>query len=265
MARMVMATHWYTWIYQKMARLFVHIVVECLYIEKKMTAGRKIALDTETTGLDINKGDRIIEIGCVEIIDGQVTGNSYHIYINPECDISKSAIKIHGITLEDLEDKPKFAEIADQFSEFIGDDVIIAHNAKFDVSFLNYELMRAKKRKLIKWENVLDTLQIARKIFPGSPASLDALCKRFKISLSQRSLHGALLDAQLLSRVYLELIKGSQSSLAFEMVSEYNEIGGKKRYISKRSFFNTIEEIEDHDRLMKKIANPIWNNYNFNT
>jgi DNA polymerase-3 subunit epsilon len=224
-----------------------------------MNINRKIALDTETTGLDVSKGDRIIEIGCVEIVNGCLTGNTFHVFVNPECDISKSAIKVHGITLEDLEDKPNFAEIADEFNNFVGDDTIIAHNAKFDVGFLNYEMMRAKKRKIIQWENVFDTLQLARKMFPGAPASLDALCKRFKISLAQRTFHGALLDAQLLSRVYLELINGSQSSLLFDMGSMQNQVESKKRYISKRNYINTSDEIEAHEKFIAKINNPIWN------
>lgn len=228
---------------------------------------RQIVLDTETTGLDINDGHRIIEIGCIEIIDLFVTGKSFHVYIHPEAKtISKEATKVHGITLEKLEGKPIFKEIADQFCDFIKDDFIIAHNASFDVRFLNYELKRARHRKIIHTEKVIDTLQLARKMFPGSPASLDALCKRFKISLAQRTLHGALLDAQLLARVFLELNSGAQSHLFFDNRSDYNENYENKRReealreldLHSRTFFNSEEELTAHQKFINKLINPIW-------
>ena len=223
---------------------------------------RKIVLDTETTGLAVNAGDRVIEIGCVELLDFCVTGNSFHTYIYPEGqEISKGAIKVHGITLESLEGKPLFREIADKFCDFIRDDIIVAHNAIFDVRFLNFELKRARNRKLIQNENVIDTLKIARKMFPGSPASLDTLCKRFKISLAQRTVHGALLDAHLLARIYLELNNGSQSHLLFEKRNDEEQTEATNSHFPSREFCNSKNELSEHSKLIGKINSPIWNEY----
>ncbi|KYH12532.1 DNA polymerase III subunit epsilon [Neorickettsia sp. 179522] len=221
-----------------------------------MTQKRKIILDTETTGLDMKNGDRVIEIGCVEMVDFRLTGEIFHIYLNPEREISKEATRVHGITLEQLADSPRFIDIADDFLKFVDSSDIVAHNASFDVRFLNSELMRARQRRLIKPENVIDTLAMARKIFPGSPASLDALCKRFKISLEQREFHGALLDAQLLARVYIELSKGSQVSMSF---LDGSGAGSEKKTLKEREkLIITPEESLAHGELIKRLKNPLW-------
>ncbi len=173
---------------------------------------REIVLDTETTGLSTEDGDRITEIGCIELINSIPTGKNFHQYINPERDISAKATEITGLTREALKDKPRFFEIADAFLDFIGTDPLIIHNAKFDMGFLNFELGQISK-PLIEENTIIDTLDIARKKFPGAPASLDALCRRFDIDNSNRTLHGALLDAELLAEVYLELTGGRQQML----------------------------------------------------
>lgn len=221
-----------------------------------MTRNRKIILDTETTGLDIKNGDRIIEIGCVEVIDFRLTGEVFHVYLNPEREISKEATRVHGMTLAQLVDSPKFADVAGDFLEFIDSAEIVAHNASFDVRFLNSELMRARCRKIIKPERVIDTLSMVRRMFPGSPASLDALCKRFKISLEQREVHGALLDAQLLARVYIELSKGNQVRMSFS--EKLDEEVESKVLKEREKLLNTQEELLAHRELIKRIKAPLW-------
>ena len=173
---------------------------------------REIVFDTETTGLDPFTGDRVVEIGCVELINHLPTENNYHVYINPERDMPEEAFKVHGLSEEFLSDKPKFAEVAQSFHDFIKDTVIIAHNAQFDVKFLNWELENAGFPK-IDDNLVRDTLAMARTKFPAGPNSLDALCSRFGIDNTKRTLHGALLDSEILADVYLELIGGRQTSL----------------------------------------------------
>ncbi len=170
---------------------------------------REIVLDTETTGLDPFQGDRIVEIGCVELMNHVPTGRTYHQYINPERSMPQEAFEVHGLGDEFLADKPKFAAIADAFLEFIADDKLVIHNAAFDMKFLNAELVRAKRRELAR-DRAIDTLMIARKRFPGAGNSLDALCRRFGVDNSGRELHGALLDCELLAGVYLELSGGRQ-------------------------------------------------------
>ena len=170
---------------------------------------REIVLDTETTGFDPEQGDRIVEIGAVELYNHVPTGQTYHQYINPERAMPQEAFQVHGLGDDFLRDKPVFARIADEFLNFVGDAKLVIHNAAFDMKFLNAELGWLKKRQL-PWEQALDTLAIARKKFPGSPASLDALCRRFNIDNSSRTLHGALLDSEILAEVYLELIGGKQ-------------------------------------------------------
>lgn len=174
---------------------------------------REIVLDTETTGFDPESGDRIVEIGCVELLGHMPTGKTYHQYINPERAMPEDAFKVHGLSDAFLADKPVFAAIADDFLNFIRDSKLIIHNAKFDMRFLNAELGWARKRKL-PMDQALDTLEIARTKFPGSPNSLDALCRRFNIDNSNRTLHGALLDSEILAEVYLELIGGRQPDFA---------------------------------------------------
>lgn len=174
---------------------------------------REIVLDTETTGFDPETGDRIVEIGGVELFNHVATGRTYHQYINPERDMPQEAFDVHGLSAEFLSDKPKFAEIAQTFVDFLGDANLVIHNASFDMKFLNAELKWAN-RPLIPFDRAIDTLLIARKKFPGSPASLDALCRRFGIDNSARTLHGALLDSEILAEVYLELIGGRQPDFA---------------------------------------------------
>src|SRR6056300_2009765 len=173
---------------------------------------REIVLDTETTGFDPESGDRIVEIGAVELWNHVATGKTYHQYINPERSMPEEAFKVHGLGDEFLRDKPVFAAIAQDFVDFIGDAKLVIHNAAFDMKFLNAELKWVNKPQ-IPWEQALDTLAIARKKFPGSPASLDALCRRFGIDNSSRTLHGALLDSEILAEVYLELVGGRQPDL----------------------------------------------------
>lgn len=172
---------------------------------------REIILDTETTGLDPNSGHRIIEIGALEMYNRVLTGNKFHFHINPERDVPLEAYKIHGISTEFLRDKPLFADIAEDFINFIEGTKLVIHNAPFDIKFLNHELSRVGIASL-DMLNVIDTLPIARKKFPGAKVNLDALCKRFKIDNSSRTFHGALLDCELLAEVYVELTGGRQAS-----------------------------------------------------
>ncbi len=176
---------------------------------------REICLDTETTGLKPEEGHRIIEIGAVELIDKVPTGKEFHVYVNPQRDVPEEAVKVHGITAEMLADKPLFEQIAQDFLEFIGDAKLVIHNAAFDRKFLNAELERCGL-PMIAPTRCVDTLLMARAAFPGAPASLDALCKRFGIDNSHRALHGALLDAQILAEVYLELAGGRQRALGLD-------------------------------------------------
>ncbi|WP_109465471.1 DNA polymerase III subunit epsilon [Albibacillus kandeliae] len=180
---------------------------------------REIVLDTETTGFDPESGDRIVEIGGVELFNHVATGNTYHQYINPERDMPQEAFEVHGLSIDFLRDKPKFAEIGQAFLDFVGDAKLVIHNAAFDIKFLNAEL-RWMGLPQIPWEQAIDTLAIARKRFPGSPASLDALCRRFGIDNSSRTLHGALLDSEILADVYLELIGGRQPDFALSTATQ---------------------------------------------
>lgn len=173
---------------------------------------REIVLDTETTGFDPQSGDRIVEIGCIELFNHLPTGKTFHKYINPERGMPADAFAVHGLGDDFLRDKPVFAKIGQEFVDFVGDSKMIIHNASFDMKFLNAEL-KWMNLPVLPWEQALDTLAIARKKFPGSPASLDALCRRFGISGFSRDLHGALLDSQILAEVYLELIGGRQPDL----------------------------------------------------
>ena len=180
---------------------------------------REIVLDTETTGLDPDAGHRVIEIGCVELVDHFPTGRSFQRYLNPERDMPPDAQRIHGITGEFLSDKPFFHQVAEEFLEFIGDAPLVIHNASFDLKFLNAELKRVT-RKTLDIGRAIDTVDMARNRFPGARVSLDELCKRFSIDLSGRSLHGALLDAELTAQVYLELKGGRQKKLLLSPADE---------------------------------------------
>jgi len=183
---------------------------------------REIVLDTETTGFDPETGDRIVEIGAVELMNHVATGKTYHQYINPERAMPDEAFQVHGLGDDFLRDKPKFAQIGRDFLKFIGDSKLVIHNAAFDIKFLNAELKWMGLPE-IPWTQALDTLAIARKRFPGSPASLDALCRRFGIDNTSRTLHGALLDSDILAEVYLELIGGRQPDFGLSTRSERKE------------------------------------------
>ncbi|NVK33580.1 MAG: DNA polymerase III subunit epsilon [Rhodobacteraceae bacterium] len=174
---------------------------------------REISFDTETTGLNPRTGDRLVEIGGVELINHVPTGKSYHVYINPERDMPEEAFRVHGLSAEFLADKPKFVDVADEFLEFVGDATLVIHNAAFDMGFINFELERVGRAKISN-DQVLDTLEIARRKHPSGPNSLDALCSRYGIDNSRRIKHGALLDAEILAEVYLELIGGKQRALS---------------------------------------------------
>jgi len=225
---------------------------------------REIVLDTETTGLSPDNGDRIVEIGCVELINHVPTKNTYQVYLNPERDMDPGAEKVHGLTNEFLLDKPKFIEIADSFLEFIGDSNLIAHNADFDINFLNSELVRAKKDK-INNDRVVDTLKIARSKFPGARNSLDALCKRFFVDNSNRSLHGALLDSELLAEVYLELVGGKEPDLELSTntIKKDNNSQNRTSNVSARknklkSRITNIDEKNHRDFLASLPKESLW-------
>lgn len=185
---------------------------------------REIVLDTETTGFEPEQGDRIVEIGAVELFNHVPTGETYHQYINPERSMPQEAFAVHGLGDDFLRDKPVFAKIVDEFRTFIGDSKLVIHNAAFDVKFLNAELRWANRPTLAK-DCAIDTLDIARRKFPGSPASLDALCRRFGIDNSSRTLHGALLDSEILAEVYLELIGGKQPDFGLTSASNTPSVG----------------------------------------
>ncbi|RFF32863.1 DNA polymerase III subunit epsilon [Wenzhouxiangella sediminis] len=178
---------------------------------------RQIVLDTETTGLEPQEGHRIIEIGCLEMIERRQTGRSFHVYINPERDVEDGAMAVHGITNDFLADKPRFADLAGDFIEFIRDAELVIHNAAFDVGFLDAELARLDEPTRVgEHATILDTLMLARELHPGQRVSLDALCKRYEVDNSGRELHGALLDAELLAEVYLAMT-GGQVDLALDL------------------------------------------------
>jgi len=225
---------------------------------------REIVLDTETTGMDPATGDRVIEIGAVELINHLPTGKTYHAYINPERSVPAEATAVHGITDAFLKDKPTFGEIVGDFVSFIEDGVLVIHNAEFDVKFLNHEL-RLFGFPTLDLRRVIDTVKMARQKFPGSPANLDALCRRFGIDNSSRTLHGALLDAQLLADVYLELRGGRQQGLDIsytqypQKVHSQDAIGAQpKTHRTPRMFALTDEEKKAHEGLLANLKNPLW-------
>ncbi len=173
---------------------------------------RQIVLDTETTGLEWRNGDRVIEIGCVELVDRKLTGQHYHVFINPDREIDPGAIEVHGITNEFLVDKPRFKDVVAEFEDFVRDGELVIHNAAFDVGFLDNELGLLERPRLgALCAGVVDTLKMAKELNPGKKASLDALCERFDIDNARRTLHGALLDAELLAEVYLAMTRGQES------------------------------------------------------
>ena len=226
---------------------------------------REIVLDTETTGLDPQDGHRIVEIGAVELYNHVPTGNVYHQYINPIISMPDQAFAIHGLSDEFLSDKPKFSEIAKEFLDFIGSAKLVIHNAAFDIKFINAELKRIDKEE-ITFDRATDTLAIARKKFPGSPASLDSLCRRFKIDNSARVVHGALLDSQILAEVYLELVGGKQPDFALNIANVSNENNNsifheKRARVRKEKLKSrlTTEEKANHENFIKELGNTsMW-------
>jgi DNA polymerase III subunit epsilon len=186
---------------------------------------REIVFDTETTGLDPVTGDRLVEIGCIELVNRFPTGNTFHRYLNPERDMPESAFKVHGLGIDFLNDKPRFADVADELVAFLGDAPLVAHNALFDLGFLNAELERAGRAGVSR-ERLVDTLMLARRKYPGGSNRLDDLCLRYRIDNSRRTKHGALLDAELLSEVYVELIGARQAHLS---LVEATSGGGETR------------------------------------
>ncbi len=221
---------------------------------------REIVLDTETTGLDPLKGDRVVEIGCVELINHIATDQYFHAYLNPERAVPTEASMVHGLTDEFLADKPVFAEKVDDFLTFIGDAPLIIHNAGFDMGFINAELTRCGYKPL-QMVRSIDTVKMARKKFPGAPASLDALCKRFGVDLSVRKLHGALLDSQLLAEVYLELLGGRQPDLAINVAEA--TLGDTiqtqpRQYRAPRPHGITDSERAAHEDFLASLKDPLW-------
>lgn len=220
---------------------------------------RHIILDTETTGLDPKDGHRIIEIGCVELENHRKTGRTFQKYINPKREVSPDAFKISGLSLEFLKDHPEFHEVVQEFLSFIEGGTLVIHNAGFDLKFLNHELSLLNLPGLHTF-TVVDTLQLARQKFPGAPANLDALCKRFNISLASRDKHGALIDCELLANVYLELI-GQTKQYTFALSTLGTSANGANAMVTNfpyRTFDISPEEKAAHAELLKKIKNSIW-------
>lgn len=220
-------------------------------------AVREIVLDTETTGISVASGHRIIEVGAVELIDKTPTGKKFCSYVNPQRSISEGAYRVHGISTDFLHNKPLFSEIAEELETFIGDSNLVIHNAVFDINFLNNELLLAG-RKQIAFERAIDTLIIAKRLYPGVKVSLDALCKRFKIDLSHRSFHGALKDAELLALVYIEMVGREQTSLLLQD----HQVAIQERSVGLPSAAIVMpskeEEKAHEDLLSSSIKNPLW-------
>ncbi|MFC3204298.1 DNA polymerase III subunit epsilon [Alteromonas oceani] len=227
---------------------------------------RQIVLDTETTGINPKEGHRIIEIGCVEVINRRLTGNHFHVYINPKREIEQEAIEVHGITNEFLADKPVFADVASEFIEFIRGGQLVIHNAPFDVGFMDHEFAMHGPTASVKTKEicgVLDTLVLARDMHPGQKNNLDALCKRYGIDNSHRELHGALLDAEILADVYL-MMTGGQTDLNLSGNNQANSGGaevirriprnGKKLKVIQA----TADELTQHEARLDLVQNPIW-------
>ena len=218
---------------------------------------RQIVLDTETTGLNPRSGDRIIEIGCVEIINRRLTGNNFHVYINPERDSEEGALAVHGLTTEFLSDKPKFAEIAGELRDYVRDAEIIIHNAPFDLAFLDAEFERLGLPRFIEHvTQVTDTLVQAKEMHPGKRNSLDALCDRYGISNAHRTLHGALLDAELLAEVYLAMTRG-QNSLTIDLMDAGDDgSGGTLEAVPLAEILvlkASDEELAEHEALLDRL------------
>jgi DNA polymerase-3 subunit epsilon len=226
---------------------------------------REIVFDTETTGLDPGQGDRLVEIGCIELLNRFPSGRTFHCYFNPERDMPEAAFKVHGLSIEFLKDKPLFVHKVEELVEFLGDAPLVAHNAMFDLGFLNAELERARKI-LVSRERLVDTLMLARRKYPGSPNRLDDLCLRYRIDNSRRTKHGALLDAELLAEVYVELIGARQANLglgAVDMAGEIRLTGSATRTrgepLPPRV---TDDELAAHRAFIATLGDaPIWSKY----
>ena len=223
---------------------------------------REIAFDTETTGLDPRAGHRLVEIGCVELIHGMPSGKSWHSYLNPERDMPEEAFNVHGLSVDFLQDKPLFAEVAEGFLAFVGDATLVIHNAAFDLGFVNAELDKVGRPALTN--AFVDTVSVARRKFPGQRNSLDALCERFGINNAHRTKHGALLDAELLAEVYIELNGGRQrgldlaaaASAAAAQVSEGTTATSVVR--EARAHAPSPAELAAHEAFLKKLSDPLW-------
>lgn len=216
---------------------------------------REIVLDTETTGLDPGDGHRIVEVACIELVHHVPTGRKFHRYVNPERGVPEEALAVHGITEEFLASQPPFAAIADELLAFIGPDRLVIHNAEFDLAFLNAELTLLRRDPIDC--AFVDTLGLARMRFPGAPASLDALCRRFDIDLSERVEHGAEIDCGLLAAVYLELLGGRQPGLDFSAPA--NDIAIAERVMrAPRPHVPSAEEAIAHQAMLRMITEPIW-------
>src|SRR5690554_1871073 len=230
---------------------------------------RSVVLDTETTGMPVTDGHRVIEIGCVELIGRRLTGRHFHVYLQPDREVDEGAIAVHGITNEFLQDKPRFREVADEFFEFINGAQLIIHNAAFDIGFLNNEfalLGQQDRADLSSYCSVLDTLLMARERHPGQRNSLDALCKRYGVDNSNRELHGALLDAEILADVYL-LMTGGQTALSLDSgAGDDGSAGGLRRIAAGRDPLTVIrpseEEAQAHEAFMammeKQAGETVW-------
>ena len=221
---------------------------------------RESILDTETTGLDPASGHRIVEIGCVEAQHHIPTGETYHVYINPERDMPEEAFNVHGLSEEFLSDKPVFAEVVADFLAFIGDAKLVIHNASFDMKFINAEL-KTLGFPVLPMERSVDTVALARRTFPGAQASLDALCRRFEIDLSRREKHGALLDAELLAEVYLQLRGGRQPDLALAGGPAKSDAGPatvQRQARPARAHAPSPEELAAHAVLVESLNDPSW-------
>jgi DNA polymerase-3 subunit epsilon len=222
---------------------------------------REIVLDTETTGLDPLAGHRVVELGCVELENMVATGRTFHVYFNPEMAMPAGAQDIHGLSDEFLADKPRFAEKVEEFLAFVGDAQLVIHNAQFDIGFLNAELERVGKAKLVN--AYVDTVSVARKKFPGQRASLDALCERFSIDNSSRTKHGALLDSELLAEVYLELSGGRQRDLGLAPEIAARAAAGLALAAgaivrAARPHVPSAAELAAHAAFLKKLSEPLW-------
>jgi len=216
---------------------------------------REIVLDTETTGLDPSEGHRIVEIACIELIHHVPTGRKFHRYVNPERDMPEDALAVHGITSDFLASQPGFAAIVDELLAFIGPDRLVIHNAEFDIAFLNAELARLERDPISC--PFVDTLGLARVRFPGAPASLDALCRRFEIDLSMRVEHGAQVDCGLLAAVYLELLGGRQPGLDFALPADV-VVAAERISRPARPHAPSAEELIAHQAMLQIISDPIW-------